>query len=134
MNPFKYDKAYQEALGVFEGFRKLGFVSDDLYITVNGPLRDVPFDFMVGKLQLLLTLRTQGKFFHVDCGLVNDTPENAAWKWEKLGRAVNEGRVSQEHLDKIWQASQAHQDPEGFVMSLKAKGFLLPSEMSFARS
>lgn len=128
MNPLKFDRPYQEALGVFEGFRKLGFSADDLFITINGPLKEAPFNFQIGMIQILLTLKTQGMFFHIDCGVLNDTPQNAAKKWEKLGRAMNEGRLDSDKLDQVWQASQAHQDPTGFIMALKARGFVLPME------
>ena len=130
MNPLKYDQPYQEALGTFEGFRKLGFSAEDIYITINGPLKEAPFNFQIGMIQILLTLRTQGKQFHMDCGVLNDTPDNAAKKWEKLGTAMNEGRIKSKHLDEVWQKSQAHRDPAGFIVALKNKGFVLPKEMS----
>jgi hypothetical protein len=130
VNPLKYDKPYQEALGSFEGFRKLGFAADDIYFTVNGPLKSAPFTFQIGMIQILLTLKTQGKQFHIDCGVLNDTPDNAVKKWEKLGRAMNEGRIKPEHLDEVWQKSLAHKEPEGFLVALKQKGFVLPKEMS----
>jgi hypothetical protein len=130
MNPLKYDKPYQEALGTFEGFRKLGFSADDIYLTINGPLKEAPFNFQIGMIQVLVTLRTQGKFFHMDCGVLNDTPANATKKWSKMATAMNEGRLKPEHLNEVWEKSLAHTEPASFIHALKAKGFIFPKEAS----
>ncbi len=124
MNPFELDKGYREALGAFEGFRKLGFSSDDIYFTVGG---QAPASHPEGPgRQVVIVLKAQGKRFNIVVGFVADDADSIERTWVEFATAVNDGQVSQEHLDRLWQESMIHNDAAGFLIALVGKGFTLP--------
>lgn len=82
-------------LGVFEGLRKMGFRSDDIYCQ---SARSVELG---GALAAYCTLRTQGKEFSVFAGPVESEAAMAA-EYRAVAQAVLSHAVPQADLDRIW--------------------------------
>lgn len=109
--------------GVWEGLRKLGFASEDLFLTVSGnPSKPgVPFCFCA--------LHTQDKSFTVCCGQIDDESEFVA-EYVRVAEEINNGGVSQDDLKRIWQESEVHQHPTDFSAALLLKGLKIPKMAS----
>lgn len=125
MNPLELPDALQQALGAFEGFRKLGFSADNIFIIINGPmqLQQGPETCH----QILMSLRAQDKEFKVDCGIVPDTEKRDIGDlWMDVCEAMNNETIDRDALDKVWQKSLAHRDSASFVAALVRKGFIIP--------
>ena len=118
MNPLKLHVAYREALAAFEGLRKLGFRSDDIYFSVGAQLSE--------GWQVAIVLLTQDKRFNIVTGLVDDDPSRIQDTWMRVATAISEGRVKQSRLNRIWRESMVYGSRQDFVASLLAKGFTLP--------
>ena len=121
INPLDYAEPYQEALGTYEGFRRLGFSADDIYFLANGPFAE--FD---GKTQLCIVLRTQGKQYVVNCGRSAEKPDDIETTWRLLATACSTGNIDVDAYKLCWQQSLVHAAPAMLVNDLVLKGFRLP--------
>jgi len=101
------------AIGCHEGFRKLGFRAEDIYVCGGDPYVQV-------------ILRTQGKQFVVNVAPSELSEEEFQAAWMKSVQAVNDGSLPQEDLDRIWQESMPFRDAVGFSMAIFAKGIHIP--------
>lgn len=124
----KYDDIsplLREFLGAREGFRKLGFPADDLYITIS---RSALHN---GVLSCFCTLMQGGKVFHVECGPVpSDDVEGKALgeEYTKVANAINNNELSQEDADRLWNDSTLKKKGHDFVVALLNKGFKPPKK------
>jgi hypothetical protein len=110
-------------VGGWEAFRKLGFRSRDIYLTVGKSFA------LKGKLAAFVALRTQGKEFNLEVGPVASVAEAHA-EYEVVAAAISAGLVPQADLDRMWQESECHQRAADFVIAVHQKGFELPGEES----
>lgn len=122
MKKIKYDQihpAIRQAIGCHEGFRKLGFVSDDLFVHFN------PDNSM------LVVLKTQGKDFSVTVGWVEGVSHDE-WQelWASAAEAVRDQRVTQKDMDRIWQESLPFNNAHGFLMAIMSKGIRVPNAVN----
>lgn len=126
MNPLELPKAFQDALGIHEGLRKLGFAAKDIFFLVN-TLKEDPLE----RIQVGIQLRAQDRIFTAVVGLLQGvTGRQVAEKWAELTQAIIDGKVQQDHLDVCWQESPVQKDPAGFLQALKKKGFLIPRDLN----
>jgi hypothetical protein len=111
------------AVGVFEGLRKAGFESDDIFVEVAGS-PGLP----AGELMVFVTLKTQGKEFLVGVGkwLAAKTDE-LQQQWRALCAAMNGRDVPQADMDRIWQESIVYGDMVGFTLAIMNKGIEIPN-------
>lgn len=111
-------------MGAHEGFRKLGFRPDDVYLQLaKSMLRG-------GVLSCFATLRAQGTEFTIECGDVPDGERGAEAflnEYKKVVVAINDGTLPQADLDRVWQESYCHQKAFEFSAALLRKGFRFPS-------
>lgn len=117
----KYDKihpAVREALGIYEGFRKLGFPSDYIFAGLK------PLDPKTGVV--CIVLKAQGKEFTVDAGLMRATQEEFAEIWGKTATAVVNREVSPVDLSRIYEESLPYQRSAEFMAALLLKGIETP--------
>lgn len=110
--------AMRLALGAHEGFRKLGFRSDDIFVHLRPDHK------------LLVILRTQGKHVAINCGQVALTDQQFRTTWMAVARAVRENLLSDADLDRIWKESPAYQNSVYFVEALLRSGFKLPINLN----
>jgi hypothetical protein len=73
-------------LGAFEAFRKMGFLSDDIYCVVSRSVR------LGGALGAFAVLKTQGKEFSIDCGPVT-SEKDAGEEYQRVSKAVSAGEI-----------------------------------------
>ena len=128
---------FQEALGIYEAFRKLGFSSDEVFWYLNPDPQYVhspgtdgsgsldTFD-KPGRREMLVVLKTQGKEFRVTVGIVNMSYKTWEAAWKSLCTAVMERHVNERDLDIIWQNCLAFKDKLSFIMAIGAKGIVIP--------
>jgi hypothetical protein len=123
-----YDEIHpviRAAIGAHEGFRKLGFSSDNLFCelaaTPGAP---------AGQVGVFMTLQSRGKAFRVGVGYwaANDEP-GARAAWTSAVTAVNAHEVSEADLDRIWAESYPCRDKVGFVTALLDKGFVASTRL-----
>src|SRR5262249_26638109 len=110
-------------LGCWEGFRKLGFSSDDLYCLVSKSVE------LQGGLGVYVHLKTQGKECNIYVGPVANSAEFHN-QFKDVVQAVNSGEVTPEDLDRIWVESEVYQRRIEFVIMLEKKGFLIPKRFN----
>ena len=125
---------FQHALGVHEGFRKLGFDADDIFVHLNPDC------------SMLVVLKTQGKSFAVTVGFYpqeksppysrmsspKDNPTFAAWSkdWTELATQVRDGKADESELTEIWKASMPYNHKMSFIEALLSKGIVIPNPTS----
>jgi len=107
-------------LGGWQGFRKLGFASDDLYCSVQNSVR------LGGRLGCFCILKTQGKQFALECGPI-ESEKKTADEYERVTHAILAGEIPQEDLDRIWHASEVFQRFEAFAEAIVSKGIEIPN-------
>jgi hypothetical protein len=108
-------------MGNFEGFRRIGFSADDLFLTVS---RSVELD---GAVACFCVLKTQGKEFSVLCGPIPNGDANAfSREYAAICEAMPSG-IPQADMDRIWQESEIYEKSLEFIVALKAKGFRIPN-------
>jgi hypothetical protein len=110
-------------LGAFEAFRKMGFLSDNIFCMVSRSVR------LGGELGAFCVLKTQGKEFSIDCGPVT-SEKDAGEEYQRVSKAVSAGEVPQEDLDRIWWESEACQRSIPLVLAIQGKGFRVPGDKS----
>lgn len=120
----KYDEIHpviRQLLGCHEGFRKMGFSADDLYVEPTPSTVD-------GQMMLHYSLKTRrGKIFRISCGYWPTADEaGLRAQWLAAIAALKSGAVSQDDLDRIWQESFICRDKIGFAAGLMAKGIVPP--------
>lgn len=115
--------AMRAFLGGWEGFRNMGFRSSDLFCAVR---RSAQHN---GHLSLFCVLKTQGKEFNLECGLVDSVEETEA-EYRRVGAAVAAGELPQADLDRIWQESEPYVKKVDFVLAVVNKGFAVPGHTS----
>ena len=114
----------RQAIGNFEGFRKLGFAPDDLYVILAAsPL------LPESQLMVFMALRLEDREFSIECGPWEKSEDQAfPERWIALCEAWNAGQVSQDDMDRIWHESAAHLRAVEMGMGLIAKGFQIPED------
>jgi hypothetical protein len=119
MNPFIIPKPYREALACYEAFHKLGFKTDDIYFCSSQK---------GSQQQIAIQLIIEEKIFTVIAGFVPDDNATIETTWKDLAKAVNTDKITQEHLNKLWQQSKVFQDKDNFIRDIKGKGIKIPIE------
>jgi hypothetical protein len=114
--------AIRAVIGCWTAYRRLGFPGDNIWVQV-APTPGTPSD----ALGVFVVLKADGKEFSALVGLWPKGDEAGfQGAWEKAALAGNQGGISQEDSERIWQESLARRDSFGFVMSLVRKGFRFP--------
>lgn len=112
-------------LGGFQGLRKLGFRSDDIFVSFARSC-------VTGKVSCFLALRTQGKTFDMEAGIVGSGDglkgeiEQFVTAYQTALRAVQAGKVPEADYQRIWEESNCCQYIPDFLASLLAAGFVFP--------
>lgn len=111
------DRAIQEALACFEALRRLGFASGDIYFAAPGAgaERKAPFKVL---------LRTQGKEWVFDCGLIKISVKECAEQFEKAVKLWNEG--PEEGRQEIYAKSYCRSHGFDLITSIGSKGIKNP--------
>lgn len=111
------------AVGVFEGLRKAGFESDDIFVQVAGS-PGLP----AGELMVFVALKTQGKEFLVSVGRwLEAKTDDLQQQWLALCAAMNGRDVPDADMDRIWQESIVFGDMVGFTLAIMNKGIEIPN-------
>jgi hypothetical protein len=107
-------------LGTFEGFRKAGFPSDDIYVEVcRSP--DVADD----ELMVFVTLKSSGKEFSVSIGPWPENTVNVLHdQWLAVCAAIHD--IPQADMNRIWYESFPYKDAVGFTFAIMNKGIPIP--------
>jgi hypothetical protein len=120
-----YDEIHptlRAAMGTFEGFRKVNFSAEDIFVELAGNHECGPNELMV-----FVLLRTQGKEFRVGVGRWPAGQEDRLQaEWSALCAAMNSRQVSQADMDRMWQESLPYKDRVGFVTAILDKGIAVP--------
>lgn len=106
-------------IGGREAFRRLGFRADDLYCALA-------ISAHFGALSCFVTLKTQGKEFNMEVGLVEDGDAFSA-EYDRVAIAINAGELPEEVFARIWQESGPCMNAVPFILALKARNFRLPN-------
>lgn len=119
----KYDDispTMRNFLGAWEGFRKLGFMADDLHCLVSRSAN------LGGALACFVLLKTQGKQFTVEVGRI--TVDEGTWRneYDLVTKALNDNQIDEADLNRIWQESLCYRDSAGFLLALTAKNITIP--------
>jgi hypothetical protein len=114
--------AMRSFIAAFEGFRKLGFKSDDLFLSI------APSGRNLGVLTAFCLLKTQGKEFCLECAPIpNQDGEAFGREFTRVAEAMNANDVVQEDFDRIWQESFVYRERTTFVQAVLNKGFIPPN-------
>jgi hypothetical protein len=107
-------------LGAWEGFRKLGFSSTDIFCSVERSAR------FGGRLSCFCVLKVQGRQFVFECGPVASEQE-AGDEYLRVTKAVLAHELPQEDMDRIWNASEACQRFDELAEAILSKGIEIPN-------
>ncbi len=120
-NPFDYDKAYRDLYAVHLAFTKLGFNSEDLYVS---------FNTVQGRTDsyLCLYLKTQGKNFVFTVAPMKDEQEKIYETWSDFSQKVVDETFKIEDLERCWLECDISLCTNWFQLAerLKQKGFDAP--------
>jgi len=106
-----------QAIGCHEGFRKLGFLSHEIFVHLNPGMSP----------DMLVVLRTQGKEFSITVGFIEDmTREVWQQKWNEAVAWANTTK-DLDALNDCWTESIAFQKSASFLHALLSKGIEIPS-------
>jgi len=102
----------------FEGFRKLGFPADDIYVIPDGGPK--------GR-NVFVQVRQQGREFNFHVGFRGDlSGDQFAEKWRRYAAEVNAGKVSDDELERNYAKWLSQLDMPGLMLALGRKGFSIP--------
>ncbi len=116
---FEVAAMLREALCCHEAFRKLGFVSDQLYLESGLSLSGS------GVRHVFVTIKTIPDDFRVWVGTTERTVTELAAEWTAAVEAFNTG--SEEELQALWDASIASQNLKVLAVTIAAKGIRIPA-------
>lgn len=108
--------AMREMLGAHEGFRKLGFPAEDIFV-----------HYQLDGTVLVAVHGPNDREYAVHCGQTDLSRNAFRREWTRVAEAVRAGRVPQPDLDRIWQESAVYKGRAHFVMSLFMKGVDVPN-------
>ena len=104
-----------EALAVHEGFRRLGFEADDLFLGSDSE-------------KVVVILRTQDKEFVVACGFIETTEEALAQAWnEKVHRWNDPDGMTNSERAQLFETSNFSSMAIPLLAGLIQKGIRLPA-------
>ena len=112
----------RSAMGTHEGFRKAGFPASSIFVEAFGSpeVRD-------DELMIFVTLKSHGKEFRVSIGpWPRGKEDELRDQWLALCAAVNDGSLSQDDMDRIWQESIPFNNAVGFTLAIANKGIPIP--------
>jgi hypothetical protein len=118
LHPDNVLPAFREALAVHEAFRRLGFIPDQLFVTLDS------------ESQLFVILKHRGQDFAVCCGELSLTEAEFHEQWPALITAVNAGYMTEADMTSIWTNSYVYQNKVRFILAIKAKGIAIPENLS----
>lgn len=121
MNADDIHPTFRQALGFHEGFRRLGFRSEDLYVAYQ-PATKIFY----------VQLRTQDKTFSVSVGYIEGTEEVLYEQWIAIATAAVSRALSEAAMQQCWAESLAYADPNGFIHAILQKGFTIPNAARLA--
>lgn len=105
----------EQALAVFEAFRRLGFTSDEIFFTLDS-------------VHVFMTLRTQGREFVITCGPYGPlTPREATDQWNEMAREWN-GPMTETERQRIWGQSFIFNQGGDLIRGLVRKGIQIPKQ------
>jgi hypothetical protein len=124
----KYDDIHptlRQALGCHEGFRKMGFPPDNLFVEIS-PTKDP------AQCVIFMTLKwRKHEPFRLIVGLWPTGQERELTdQWRSACEAFNSGALSREDGDRIWQESFIYLDKMGFAAALLARNIRPPRGLS----
>jgi hypothetical protein len=103
---------YQECLGIFEAFRKLGYKSDDIYFVsaIGGD-----------HITVYIMLKAEGKEFTCVVGPMEGSREEIEKGWVHASNWWN--TTTDSNRREVWLNSGVYKHKFDFLMALHAKGF-----------
>jgi hypothetical protein len=110
MASFK-DRVYRELWAVHEFYRKLGFPSENIFVTMNKDTK------ILGCM-----LKHNGEQYEITLGRVDQQPNKFYDGWEQVCNCINNGTVTDEELDEAWNNSAVLMKAPEILLSMKAKG------------
>lgn len=124
------DTPYKEAFAFFEGFRRLGFSADGIFLVLAGP---------DGFVQVNVALQRQDRYGGKGevlgtAGYVAASKNEISHVWATLCRAINERRVPLNQLHEAWDNSIAKRSQLELIGVLRDKGIEIPVETRGDRS
>lgn len=102
--------AFREAIATFSVFRAMGYPSEEIFVSRNHDTRC-----------MMVILKHRGKDFRVDTGRYDS--ETWSEEWRDLAIAVNDGKVEDRVMRRIWLESNTHRNLEHMVLVMLNKGF-----------
>jgi hypothetical protein len=108
-------------LGAWEGFRRMGFPSDNLYLQTSRSIE------LGGKLGAYLVLRWRGKEFSVFAGAI-ESEEAASKEYRQVTKAIGSKKVLEADLDRIWEESIVRKMAGPLIAAMMKKGIVPPSK------
>lgn len=119
---WSFERTLEECLGWFEGFRRLGFSSDDVYFGC---------DVDEGRaITICMILRAQGKEFASIIGKAPPefTPELLAKEWERVANRWNDTTVPEAERQRIYEQSFPRTSSLRFLSLVKEAGIKIPPQ------
>lgn len=119
-----FEPLYVDCWAWQQAFRKLGFSSDNIFVSINrnGEIPGAP-------LWVFVLLKTQGLDFTVPAGPFEVSEETFAAKWTEFCTAFNERRIDEGDLIAAYQERMADKHVP-LVEGLLRKGFRIPGHRS----
>lgn len=112
-------------MGYWEGLRKVGFSSSDIFFHIS----EHPLPTRKNEKWIFCSLIQGEKKLAIECGKLLVTEEQAFDEYRSMSDKMNTGQINQMTLDRIWQESRAHKRAFEFVTFLAANGFIVDESL-----
>ena len=100
----------------FEGFRKLGFLSDDIYVVADNAGPDVFVQVRQGERQFNFRVGPRGDL----------STEQFFESWKRYAARVNSRDVPDQELERIYDVWLNNLDAVGLMLAMERKGLSIP--------
>jgi hypothetical protein len=108
---------FRNLLGIHEAFRKPGFPSENIFILYE-------------TTHFAVMLKSRGKEFTVLAGNLPEGMDPASFQtaWTHIAESANNGTISEEDFQRMFEESPPNKDRFGFIMGLTEKKIHVPSK------
>ena len=119
VDPRSFSEDIRECWAVHQTLRRLGFLSDNIYISIGKDIR-----YPEAEACLFVVLKAQGKEFTVTVGVYpkETQADFAVDMWTDFVNLANNGEFDKKNLDEIYESSHVFKNCVQFVLALHGKG------------
>lgn len=124
MNVTELPQVLQQAIGVWEGLKRLGFKGQQVYMISARVKED-------DRVEIAIQIEAQDRKCAIGIGMLKGvTSEEVAHKWAEILTAIQKGDLSETALKACWLNSPPYLDKVRFEASIRGCGIIFPKDLN----